>query len=270
MPHAKTWNDRWVCIGGGTSGFGLVMAKEFAVRGAKVAILGRDAARGEKAVAELQSVSRSEIRFFSVDLTDQDIVDRSDWAKWLPSIELSAAIAATGQSDRGYIEAITLQELEQLWKTNVVSALLFSQTVLPSLKKSAGTLVHIASLAGLLAKPGMGSYAIVKHALVAMSRQLRIEMKPHHVPILLVCPGPIRRDQDGPRYDAIIDAKQLPDELRQPAGGAKLKVIDSTWLAQRIIRGVESGEQEIVVPKKAQCLSGLGNLFPSLFDRFLR
>jgi uncharacterized protein len=270
MSNLGPWKDRWVCIGGGTSGFGLSLAKEFALRGAKVAILGRNRQQGDEAVNQLQKLSRTEICFFSVDLADTSSVANSEWNTWVNSKNLALAIAAAGLSDRGYLASITDDELNQLWRSNVLTALHFSQICLPRLKEESGTLVHIGSLAGLLAKPGLGGYAVVKHALTAMSRQFRFEWAKHGIHVLLVSPGPIQRDDQDQRYDKLVQAKQLPDELRKPGGGANLKPIEPVWLCRRIIQAIERREQELVVPSKARWLAGLGNLFPSWFDRFLR
>ena len=270
MSNLGPWKDRWVCIGGGTSGFGVLLAREFALRGAKVAILGRNRGRGEEAAKELQELSGTEIRFFSVDLADASSIKNSEWNAWVQSQHLAVAIVAAGQSDRGYLTAITDEELNQLWQANVLTALHFSQTCLPQLKAESGTLVHIGSLAGLLAKPGLGGYAIVKHALTAMSRQLRFEWAKEGIHVLLVSPGPMQREDQDQRYNKLVESKQLPDELRKPGGGAKLKLIEPTWLCNRIIQAIERREKELVVPSKAKWLAGLGNLFPSWFDRILK
>jgi uncharacterized protein len=269
MSRLEQWKDRWVCIGGGTSGFGLLLAKEFALRGAKVAILGRNRERGETAVREVKKHSESEIRFFAVDLADAMSVADSEWSAWVEKTHLAVAVSAAGQSDRGYLASSTDAELNQLWQTNVMSALHLSQKCLPQLKTESGSLVHIGSLAGLLAKPGMGGYAMVKHALTAMSRQLRFEWAKEGVHVLLVNPGPIQRDDKDQRYDKLIEAKQLPAELRRPGGGVNLNLIEPTWLCRRIIQAIERREKEVVVPAKAKWLAGIGNLFPSCFDRFL-
>ena len=103
MATKSTWNDRWVCIGGGTAGFGLQLAHEFAQRGANVAIVGRDPMRGETAVKTLRSIGVGEIRLFSVDLADEKAIELSEWKSWLHTVKLDVAIAAAGKSDRGFL-----------------------------------------------------------------------------------------------------------------------------------------------------------------------
>jgi short-subunit dehydrogenase len=273
MQTNSRWRDQWVCIGGGTSGFGWTLAKEFALQGAKVAIVGRDQARGLQAAASLRQLAASEILFFSVDLADPQAIEASAWKVWLEQNSLAAAIAATGQSDRGYLMQLGAGDVDQLWRTNLLTSLALSQACVPALQRGAGTLVHIASLAGLLAAPGMGGYGLAKHAVVGMSRQLRLELREQGVRVLLVCPGPIQRDQDaavGGRYDRLVEARHLPESLRRPAGGARLKALDGGWLSRRVLQAIVAREREVVVPAKARWLAGLGTLYPSLLDFFLK
>lgn len=265
------WKNEWVCIGGGTSGFGLTLAGEFALKGAKVAILGRDLERGRQAVEQLKHSHGAEVRFFNVDLTEPSSIEASEWPTWTETVHLKAAIAAAGESDRGYVSGLTSDELTRLWKINVITALLFSRTCLPSLQRSGGTLVHIASLAGIVASPGLGGYPTVKHALVGLSRQMRLEVARDGVRVLTVCPGPIQRSQEQEgRYDALVAKRNLPEELKQAAGSSLVKMLEPVQLARRTILAIERQELELVLPGKVKLLAGLGNVFPSLFARFLK
>lgn len=271
MANTSTWKDRWVCIGGGTAGFGLQLAQEFARRGANVAIVGRDQHRGQAAAETLRSIGHGEIRLFSLDLADEQAIERSDWKSWLQKIDIDVAIAAVGKSDRGYLMQLASTELDSQLRTNLCSAFCFSKATQESLKRSAGTMVHIASLAGIVAAPGMGGYSIAKHALVAMSRQLRIELAEHGIRVLLVCPGPIRREaSESGRYDELVQERSLPESLKKPAGGANLKAIDPVWLSDRIISSIESGRKELIVPSKVRWLACVGGLWPGILDYQLK
>jgi uncharacterized protein len=267
MAAKSSWNARWVCIGGGTAGFGFQLAQAFARRGANVAVVGRDLERGDIAVEALRKLGSGTFRCFGVDLADEQAIEVSEWKAWLQTVKLDVAIAAAGKSDRGYIDQLSLADLESMMRTNLYSSFGFSKTTEESLKQGKGTLVHIASLAGIVAAPGMGGYSIAKHALVAMSRQLRIELAEAHVRVLLVCPGPIRREPtESGRYDDLVKERSLPESLKQPAGGAKLKAIEPVWLCDRIIASIERNKKELIVPFKAQWLASLGGLWPGLLD----
>ena len=55
-------------------------------------------------------------------------------------------------------------------------------------------MVYIGSLAGKLVTPFMGPYCVAKAALAAYVDAVRLEMVPRGAHVLLVSPGPIRRD----------------------------------------------------------------------------
>jgi short-subunit dehydrogenase len=131
-------------------------------------------------------------------------------------------------------------------------------------------LVHISSLAGIVAAPGMGAYSIAKHAVVALSRQLRLEIAPKGVRVLLVCPGPVTNVEHVGRYDELVKKRELPPEFSKPAGGKKVRSIDADLLAEKILFAVEAGTKELVIPGKVRWLAALGILFPSFADYMLK
>jgi short-subunit dehydrogenase len=277
MSDSQPWLGRWVCVGGGTNGFGLALATEFALTGANVAIIGRDPSRGEQALKSIRAklfdkkldFPQQELLFFSVDLSRSENIEASDWHQWLAKTELAAAIAACGKSDRGYLTELSSDDLSGLWTANVTTSFVFSQSCVPALERASGCLVHVASLAGLLVRPGLGGYCLAKHAVVALSRQLRFELEKRTIRVLLVCPGPIQRSDTDQRYDELVNHRQLPEELRKAGGGTNLKAIDPIWLAQRIQQAIRRNETELVVPPKVRWLVCLRSLWPSAFDRFL-
>ena len=124
------------------------------------------------------------------------------------------------------------------------------------------------SLAAKTAAPYLGAYPASKFAVAAYSQQLRLELGPRGLHVLLVCPGPIARDDAGVRYDAQSD--KLPASARQPGGGAKLRAIDPAWLAQKTLSACERRKPELVVPGKARLLFAISALWPGLGDKIVR
>ena len=107
-----------------------------------------------------------------------------------------------------------------------------------------------------------------RFAIAAYSQQLRYELNPQGVHVLLVCPGPIARPDTGQRYDA--EASDLPESARQPGGGVKLRGIQPEELAARILRACERRLPELIVPAKARWLFAISQLWPSIGDRIIR
>jgi short-subunit dehydrogenase len=201
--------------------------------------------------------------------------DLARWLEWLNSVKLDLAIAAAGKSDRGYLCQLNINELRTIFEANVSTSFAFGQHCEESLSRSKGTLVHISSLAGIVAAPGMGAYSIAKHAVVALSRQLRLELASKGVRVLLVCPGPVSHSKPANsnhqgRYDDLVKQRELPSELAKPAAGNKVRSIDADTLAERILHAVDSGAKELIIPGKVRWLAALGTLFPRFADFMLK
>jgi uncharacterized protein len=289
MKNIKQWQGRWACVGGGSAGLGLILARHLVRQGANVAIVGRDRGRLASAVEDLKALAdqcstKGKIVSFSVDLASSQKVheqsqpidsshascDYTKWLEWLTTVDLDLAIAAAGKSDRGYLYQLSLDDVRSIFEANVSTSFTFSQHCMESLSRGKGTLVHIGSLAGIVAAPGMGAYSIAKHSVVALSRQLRLELAPKGVHVLLVCPGPVANTEHVGRYDELVKQRELPPEYSEPAGGNKVRSIDAELLARKILQGVQAGTKELVVPGKVRWLAAFGMLFPSFADYMLR
>ena len=85
--------------------------------------------------------------------------------------------------------------------------------------------------------------------------------------MLLVCPGPIRRDDAGTRYAE--ETGDIPAAAQRPGGGAKLRGLDPDWLAERILRACESRQAELVLPAKVRLLLAIAQLSPRWGDWLL-
>lgn len=180
---------------------------------------------------------------------------------------LDVLVNNVGRSTRGLAVDTTPEEFQQLWELNFLSAVRCARAGYPWLERNQGHLVNIGSLAAKSAARFLGGYPATKAALAAYTQQLRLEWAERKIHVMLVCPGPLRRDDAGARYDA--EAAGLPDEARRPGGGVRLKGLDPAWLARRVVRGCERREAEIVAPSKARLLFALQQLSPAWGDWLL-
>jgi len=137
----------------------------------------------------------------------------------------------------------------------------------PSLIESRGHIVNIGSLAAKSASRYLGAYPASKFPVAAYSQQLRLELNPLGVHVLLVCPGPIARPDAGQRYDD--QAADLPESARKPGGGVKVKGIAPEKLVAKILRYCERRKPELVMPAKARLLFAIAQLSPTLGDWIL-
>lgn len=286
MDNVGPWAGRAVVVCGGSSGLGLQLAIAAAEQKANVLIIGRDCARIESAIQTALEKGARSAQGFSIDLglhsasapidgpRHERVGGTLELQSWLANHPVDLLINAIGRSDRGLLEQLTDSDLASLFNDNLICTWNMTRLALDAIKRGRGTIVNIGSLAGLVAAPGMGGYSIAKSGLTAMTRQLRLELDPSGVHVMLVCPGPIARQdpiEQANRYEKIAAERGLSDPAStSPGGGVKLRLIDPNWLCKKILHSAYRRKKELVVPPKAACLSALAALLPSVADWILR
>jgi short-subunit dehydrogenase len=257
------WANKVALITGGSKGLGLAIARSVVGAGMKVVITARDQQALAAAAASLCTSDR-QCGWLPADVTQQDQVDALVAEVVQMHSRLDLLVHCAGKSDRGEAAATTVEQFRELIDINFLSAVGVTRAALPHLLNSRGHLVLIGSLAAKAASRYLGAYPASKFPLAAYAQQLRLELKPRGLHVLLVCPGPIRRDDAGHRYDE--KATNLPAQARQPGGGVRLKGVDPDWLARRVLLACERRQPELVVPARARLLFALGQLWPPLGD----
>src|SRR5439155_7258198 len=131
------------------------------------------------------------------DITHQDQVDAliAETIRMHGRIDL--LVNCAGKSDRGHIGEISAEHFRELIELNFLSTVRVTRACLPHLVKARGHVVQVGSLASKAAGPYLGAYAASKFPLAAYAQQLRLELGPQGLHTLLVCPGPIRREDAG-------------------------------------------------------------------------
>ncbi len=266
------WQNKVAVVTGASSGLGLAIAQALVAHGAKVALAARDADRLDEAARSLaggETLGHGGDNVLAVptDVTRDDDVAALFERSIKAFGRLDLLVNSAGRSTRSEALATTPQQFQELLEANFLSVVRCVQQAAPHLIRSHGHLVNIGSLASKTAMPVLGAYPASKFALAAYSQQLRLSLGPQGVHVLLVCPGPIAREDAGRRYEE--QAADLPASARKPGGGARLRRIDPHWLAARILKACERRRPELVVPAKAKVLFAISQLWPSLGDWIL-
>jgi hypothetical protein len=129
-------------------------------------------------------------------------------------------------------------------------------------------LVNIGSLSGKSASRYVGAYSATKFALAAYTQQLRLELRPQGVHVLLVSPGPIARDNDSQRYAGKL--KGLPARAAKPGAGVRISPIRPQKLSQAILKACRRRQPELIYPPLARLFIAVIQLFPRLGDWLVR
>ena len=146
-----------------------------------------------------------------------------------PAIEL--LVCNAGFTARSNFVDGDPQKIEQVMRVNYLGSLWTVRAFLPGLGRGSH-LVTIVSVAGTVAA---GPYSASKHAQLALSRSLAVELAPRGVSVHTVNPG-------------LIETEGFPQESRLPRRGARL-VAEPVLVASRILDAIENDRREIFVPR---------------------
>src|SRR5262249_53198793 len=125
------------------------------------------------------------------------------------------------------------------------------------IQQGSGHIVNTASLAGLISGPGMTPYTAAKHAVVGLSKSLRIEAETFGVKVTAVCPGFIQTGI----YDAGTYRNFSKEQLLKQI---PFKMMTAEDAAHIILRGIQKNKATIVFPFYARFWWLLHRISPKL------
>jgi uncharacterized protein len=264
------WHGKRTLVIGGSAGLGRAIAGVLVERGARVAIVARGQDVLQQTAEELRAHG-GDVLSIPGDVTRQE--DVNNLASRIASAwgGLDMFCHCAGRSMRGTVVSTPVDEFREMIETNFLSAVRCTQAFAAALTESRGHVVLVGSLASKVAAGYLGAYPASKFPLAALAQQLRMELGHKGLHSLLVCPGPIAREdphKSGARY--ADQAKDVPAAAHQPGGGAKVRAIDPNWLAKKILKACERRRAELVVPRKARLLFAVSQISPRLGDWLLR
>ena len=254
------WQNKVVLVTGGSSGLGRIIAETFFQAGAKLALVALEQTDVEKAAEEMGDG----VLPIHADITKQGDIDRIFETIKTHFSRLDVLVNNAGRSMRGKVLETTPEQFQALFDLNVLGTIRCTRTAVPMLLKQKGHVVNIGSLAAKSAAKYVGAYPVSKFAVAAYSQQLRLELGPEGLHVLLVCPGPIFRETE--RLYPLEGLEGIPESARRPGAGVKVGRINPNHLAQKILTYCERRKPELILPGKARILFALSQLSPSLGD----
>ncbi|WP_091994192.1 SDR family oxidoreductase [Paraburkholderia lycopersici] len=179
-----------VFVTGASSGIGAALAAEYARRGA---VLGLVARRGEALAAFRQSHPDSAISIYPADVRDADALAAAA-RDFIAQHGLPDIVIANAGVSRGVLTGEgDLATFRDVMDTNYFGMVATFEPFASAMAQARhGTLVGIASVAGVRGLPGSGAYSASKAAALAYLEALRVEMRAFSVPVVTIAPGYIR------------------------------------------------------------------------------
>ncbi|MEO8155005.1 MAG: SDR family oxidoreductase [Rhizobacter sp.] len=177
-------------VTGASSGIGQALAARFYRAGYRLALVARRA--GEvRAWCEAQGLDASRYAVYAADVRDIASITAAGRAcvasQGLPDVVIANAGISIG------MDTAVLADIEVMRATyetnNIGLAATFQPFVTAMRERRSGTLVGIASVAGIRGLPGHGAYCSSKAAVIAYCESLRGELRPDGVKVVTVGPG---------------------------------------------------------------------------------
>lgn len=182
--------DKVAIITGSTSGIGLAIAKNLALKGARVVINGRTIEKLEKAEQEIESLG-GKILAIQADATDEAEIKRivAETVQYFGKINIlvnNAATTGIGVS----VEEMPIETWDQVMNVNLRGVFLFCKAVIPYLTKEKwGRIVSIGGLSGKSPVPFAAADSASKAGLLALMRCLAAELGTSNITVNAILPG---------------------------------------------------------------------------------
>lgn len=174
-------------VTGGTTGIGLAIAERFLHEGAAVVVTGRDPDLGQRAQALLRGVG--EAWFLAADAADPAAVTGSAEAAVARLGALDVLVNNAGIGVQARLLDTPAADFDRVMNVNVRGYFLYAQAAYPHLARRRGSMIHIASDAGVWGEQAIGLYSVSKAAVVMLGRMLALDGGPDGVRSNVLCPG---------------------------------------------------------------------------------
>jgi short-subunit dehydrogenase len=273
--HSRySFEDKVVLITGGSRGLGLVLARELASRGAKIAICARD--RDELQRAKEDLATRGADVFDAI----CDVREQGDVESLVADVRsrfgpVDVLINNAGVIQVGPLESQTQKDFEDAMRVHFWGPFYAMRAVLPEMReRGGGRIANIASIGGKIAVPHLAPYCASKFALAGLSSAMHAELKKDNIYVTSVFPGLMRT---GSHINALFKGQHRKEfALFSIANGLPVTSVSAESAARQIVDAVGKGKAELVISAQARIAAKINALMPeatasalAMIDRML-
>jgi hypothetical protein len=242
-------------ITGASSGIGALIAAKLAERGAVPILTARSEDKLREVQSRLPGSGRHAVR--RLDVTDAEQVEETVHSLTAEFGRIDILVNNAGYGVFEKVVDAALAEYERMMDVNYMGTVRCTKAVLPQmLARGSGHIVNIASLAGKFGSAKSAGYSATKHAVLGFTSSLRQELFGTGVGLTAINPGPI----DTPFF-------ATADPSGQYVKNVAWLMLKPDKVAERVVRAIERGTPEVVLPGYAGLGVKLAQLFPRTFDR---
>jgi len=211
----KPFDGRVLFATGAGSGIGAAVARAYAAQGGRVAV----ADLSEERAAAVADALPGSIPL-GCDVVDEAAVTRAVAATLERFGRIDSVLNCAGYVKLAPIDELSLADWNSMLAVHLTGTFLVCKATLPALRAAAGgSIVNVASTAGLRARANLGAYAAAKGGVIAFSRQLALDVATDGVRVNVVAPGSVRTPLTAPvfgehgRPTSILGRIAEPEEI---------------------------------------------------------
>lgn len=201
--------NQFAVVTGAARGIGRAIAAHLRRGGARLLLVDYNAEALEEAASALRSLNSARLDWDVADLAEPAAIDRLAARLAACNEKISVLVNNAGIEFDLPLEEISVDLFDRVIAVNLRAPLLLTQALAPLFSAEGGAVVNISSIHADHAFPNAIPYACSKAGLVALTRNLALELAPRKIRVNAVCPGYI----DTPMWEEWLRTVSDPEAV---------------------------------------------------------
>lgn len=197
-------------ITGGSKGIGRAVALAVAEAGSDVVLVARSLSDLQQVATEVEALGRAAFPVVC-DVRDADAVMAMAASALERFGRIDILVNNAGLGHFGPVDELPVEQFDEMLAVNLRGPFLCTRAVVPTMKRQgSGTIINVASVAGLVGNPNLSGYNASKFGLMGFSESTMLELRHAGIKVSVICPGSVATDfGHGPNVAGMLAAEDV-------------------------------------------------------------